>query len=154
MALKRSQIQMTDDEIATFLSSSKTMSLATLERDGAPHQAAMWFCLVGGSVVFWTFRKSQKAVNLIRDPRASILVESGETYSTLKGVQISCKCSLIDGEAEVREVGRILFKRYFGSEDTEENESSFMATANKRVAFRAETLHIASWDHGKLIGGY
>ena len=46
-----------------------------------------------GKIAFQTFRKSQKALNLRRDPRISVMLESGTRYDELKGL-------VIEGHAE------------------------------------------------------
>ena len=47
----------------------------------------MWFVAADDlAVSMATFRGTQKIVNLQRDPRVSLLVESGREYSELKGV--------------------------------------------------------------------
>lgn len=69
MPSSRDQIRMTDREIAEFLAQGRTLAVATNTLDGAPHLVAMWYALIDGKITFWTYRKSQKAVNLRRDPR-------------------------------------------------------------------------------------
>lgn len=46
----------------------------------------MWYAVVDGEIWLETKAKSQKAVNLTRDPRVSFLIEDGNTYDTLRGV--------------------------------------------------------------------
>ena len=78
---------MTPDEVIDFLSSGrKTLQVATIGKDGVPHVAPMWFVVDDGKVVFRSFTKSQKMVNLQRDQRLTVLVETGDTYETLRGV--------------------------------------------------------------------
>ena len=36
----------------------------------------------------WTYAASQKAVNIARDPRATLQVEAGEAYGELRGVMV------------------------------------------------------------------
>lgn len=151
---RRDQIVMSDDEVHEFLQNSKTMALATLSSSGPPHLVAMWFCLVDGYVTFWTFAKSQKAVNLRRDPRATILVESGEEYNNLKGVEVIGECELLDDHEVVLSIGRALFLRYMGDLHSQEELDAFLATAHKRVGFRLIPKAVVSWDHSKLGGVY
>jgi nitroimidazol reductase NimA-like FMN-containing flavoprotein (pyridoxamine 5'-phosphate oxidase superfamily) len=64
MPSKRSQIMMTDDEVQAYLDAARILNVATLGPTGHPHLVAMWFTMIGGNPVFWTFSKSQKIVNL------------------------------------------------------------------------------------------
>ena len=86
---RRDQIRMTDAEICDFLRTQKTIILSSIGPDGVPHPMPMWFAADDDlTVSMATFRGTQKIVNLQRDPRVSLLVESGHEYSELKGVVI------------------------------------------------------------------
>src|SRR5947209_15049869 len=93
---RREQIRMSEDEIQAFLDEQRTMAVATIGRDGFAHVVAMWYVLVDGKLAFWTYAKSQKALNLRRDHKATCLVEAGEGYNELRGVQIKGRATLID----------------------------------------------------------
>ncbi|MGA9870386.1 MAG: PPOX class F420-dependent oxidoreductase [Rhodococcus sp. (in: high G+C Gram-positive bacteria)] len=146
---QRAQITMTDAEIATFLERSRIANLATLGRDGAPHLVAMWYALIGGEVWFETKSKSQKAVNIRRDPRVTILVEDGHTYDTLRGVSIEGRAEIVDDPESAHAVGVSVWERYTGpySEDVRPFVEQMM---NKRVAIRLTAARVRSWDHRKL----
>jgi PPOX class probable F420-dependent enzyme len=149
---QREQIRMTDDEIARFLEAGQTLAVATINPDGAPHLVAMWYTLVDGKIAFWTYAKSQKTLNLQRDPRLTCLLESGETYGTLRGVQIHGTATLITEPARVREIGEALYRRNNDSAFGEQSQQIVAAQAPKRVVVIVEPTHIASWDHAKLGG--
>src|SRR4051795_8941320 len=91
---QRADIVLSDEEIQEFLEGSRTMTLATVDANGQPHLVAMWFALIDGDICFETKAKSQKAVNLRRNPVVSCLVEDGVVYEDLRGVAI-------EGTAEV-----------------------------------------------------
>lgn len=69
---QRSQITMTDSEIAEFVDRSRIATLATVAADGRPHLVAMWYAVIDGEIWFETKSKSQKAVNLRRDDRVTV----------------------------------------------------------------------------------
>ncbi len=108
---QRDQIRMTEQEIAQFLAQGRTLSVATINPDGAPHLVAMWYALIDGKIAFWTYRKSQKAANLRRDPRLTCMLESGDAYEELRGVQIHGVARLIEDAEQVREVGEAIYRR-------------------------------------------
>src|SRR5437773_1877977 len=86
---RRKTIALTPEEQRRFLEESHTIILTSIDRRGYPHSVAMWYVAdPDGTVVMTTFAKSQKAVNLRRDPRCGLLVESGRTYPELKGLLI------------------------------------------------------------------
>ena len=49
----------------------------------------LWYTVRDGDLWAWTFAKSQKIKNLERDPRCTVLIEAGEEYQELRGVQIT-----------------------------------------------------------------
>src|SRR3954452_10285724 len=87
---------MSEDEITAFLEQNRTMTMATNGPNGVPHLIAMWYGLLDGKVYFETKAKSQKAVNLRRDPRIAVMLEAGDTYDQLRGISIEGTAHLID----------------------------------------------------------
>ena len=83
MPKRRDQVHMSEQEMWDFIESQKSLQVATLNRDGSPHLVTLWFAIVDGRIVMETFTKSQKVVNLERDPRIALLLEDGEVYQEL-----------------------------------------------------------------------
>ena len=150
---RRDLIRMSYEEIRTFLGDQRTLQIATIDHDGWPHLVAMWYVLINDQVVFWTYAKSQKAVNLRRDPRITCLVESGVRYDELRGVQIKGRAIINDDRETVQRIGEVIFERYTGplNDNTRQLVS---AQAPKRVVVFVEPVEIVSWDHRKLGGSY
>jgi PPOX class probable F420-dependent enzyme len=146
---QRSQIQLTDEEIAAFVAQSRTATMATVGADGQPHLVAMWFALIDGQLWFETKAKSQKAVNLRRDGRISVLIESGDTYDTLKGVSFEGQGVIVDDADALWQVGVSIWERYTGPY-SEEMRPFVEIMLNKRVAVRVDVTRTRSWDHRKL----
>ena len=71
---QRTQIVMSPDEIEEFIARSRTATLATTGPDGSIHLVAMWYGIIDGEIWFETKAKSQKAVNLRRNNRCSVLI--------------------------------------------------------------------------------
>lgn len=152
---------MTDAEITEFLSSgAKVLQLATLGGDGSPHLAPMWFTMDDGRIVFRSFTKSQKIVNLMRDPRLSVLVEAGDAYAQLQGVMIQGTAKLVTDARYVLGIYGALAARYamVGDEpvqmDEQSLENAFGRFAPKNTAVIVEPSRVTSWDHRKLGGAY
>jgi general stress protein 26 len=155
MAGKRSQIAMTDDEVHAYLDSERVLNVATIGPTGHPHLVAMWYAMVSGKPVFWTFGKSQKIVNLRRDPKMSGLVESGSNYDQLQGVELRGQGLVVDDYETILEIGKAVGVKYRGPSALEDAALPFLeAQAAKRVGVVFEVEHIVSWDHTKLAGSY
>ena len=97
---RRSQITMTDDEVVEFIADRRTVVLATVKADGRPHLVPMWFVPDGSTIEVWSYGRSQKTVNLRRDPRATLLLETGDSYDQLRGVSLECDVELLDDPAK------------------------------------------------------
>ncbi|HEX6817908.1 MAG TPA: PPOX class F420-dependent oxidoreductase [Ktedonobacterales bacterium] len=152
---RREQIAMTPDEIRAFLVERRIASIATNGRDGFPHVVAMWYVPRDQTLAFWTYAKSQKAVNLRRDPHLTYLVEAGEDYGELRGVQIKGHAQISDDPAQVQQLGEELWRRYSsGGELSDAMRAMIAAQARKRIAVLVQPVDVASWDHRKLGGVY
>jgi PPOX class probable F420-dependent enzyme len=151
---RRDQIRMNDEEIRAFLEEQRTLQVATIDHDGWPHLVAMWYALIDDQIVFWTYAKSQKALNLRRDARLTCLVESGERYDALRGVQIKGRAVINDDRETVQRLGEEIYKRYTDGPLTDTIREMVAAQAPKRVLVFVEPVEIVSWDHRKLGGGY
>src|SRR5690349_21123598 len=62
------------DNVRAFLEEVRFATIATTNRDGSPHQTALWYALRGDTIVMNTGTASKKVRNLKRDNRASVLV--------------------------------------------------------------------------------
>ncbi|MBW2493657.1 MAG: TIGR03618 family F420-dependent PPOX class oxidoreductase [Deltaproteobacteria bacterium] len=155
---RRDQIRMTDAEIRAFLRAQKTVILNTIGPDGVPHPMPMWFVSDDDCAISMaTFRGTQKIVNLQRDPRVSLLVESGREYAELKGV-------VIYGTAELSTDTDAIIATLEAASQKETTEAGAKAraaihaevirTAPKRILIRVTPDRIISWDHSKLGGTY
>jgi PPOX class probable F420-dependent enzyme len=151
---RREQIRMIEAEIQSFLDEQRTMAVATIGRDGFPHVVAMWYTLVDGKPAFWTYAKSQKALNLRRDLRVTCLVETGEAYGELRGVQIKGRATLIEDAADVLRLGEAIWERYTGGPLDDAMRQMVAAQARKRVGVIVEPVEVVTWDHRKLGGAY
>jgi len=146
---QRRHIVMTDDEIADFVARSRTGTMATVGADGQPHLVAMWYGVVDGDIWLETKVKSQKVVNLKRNPRVSFLIEDGMTYDSLRGVSFEGVAEIRDDPDTIFAVGVSVWERYNGPY-TDNLKPAVDAMMNKRVAVRISANRVRSWDHHKL----
>lgn len=130
------------------------MNIATFGPDGNIHLVAMWYGFLGDNPAFETFTKSQKIQNLRRDPRMTALVEDGETYESLRGVEIVGTAVLHEDPEVVTAVARSVAERYIEVDSPEALDAAAAAMAVKRVAVEIVAEKVVSWDHGKLAGDY
>ena len=153
---RRRQITLTEDEQAELLDSERVVVVSSLGPRGWPHSMPMWFVVRDGDIWVWTYAKSQKVKNLERDPRATLLVETGFEYTELRGIQIEANAELVRDAEPVFEFAKELTVRYAeGIESVEGDAAAVLrAQAPKRVAIHFEPVRVATWDHRKLGGTY
>ena len=146
---QRSQITMTDDEIATFIEQSRTATMATNGPGGLPHLVAMWYAVLDGQLWFETKAKSQKVRNLRRDDHITCMIEDGYTYDALRGVSLEGRGVIVEDPDDIWRVGISVWERYNGPY-SEEVKPLVEIMMNKRIAVRVDVDRIRSWDHHKL----
>jgi PPOX class probable F420-dependent enzyme len=152
---RRGQIKLSGDEQRELLESERVVVVSSLGARGWPHSMPLWYVLRGTEIWIYTYAKSQKVKNLERDPRATLLVETGHEYGELRGVHIEAEAEIHRDLDSVYEVGKELTLRYSGAASLpEDGAEALKAQARKRVAVRFEPKRIASWDHRKLGGTY
>ena len=140
---------MSEEEVAAFLAERHTATMCTLNQDGSIHAVAMWYGFFEGRLALQTKAKSQKARNLSRDARMTCLVEAGERYDELRGVELVGRAVLLEEPDQVFAVGASVFDRYVAAY-TEESRNAVETMLKKRVAFVLDVGRTVSWDHRKL----
>jgi PPOX class probable F420-dependent enzyme len=142
----RDAVRMTAAETAAFLAEPRTLNVATVGPDGDIHLVAMWFTMHADCPVFTTYGNSQKVVNLRRDPRLTALVEGGDTYDSLRGVELVGTAQIIDDPAEVLALVVEIGVKYAGRSVQRDPQRA----AAKRVGVRLVPRRVVTWDHAKL----
>jgi PPOX class probable F420-dependent enzyme len=152
---RRKAIALTPDEERQFLEESHTIILTSIDRRGYPHSVAMWYVAdADGTVVMTTFAKSQKTLNLRRDPRCALLVESGRSYEELKGLLVRGRATLEQDEERVLDVLERVHAKYGMPGSASGMREAMRGQARKRVVIRVRPERVSSWDHRKLGGVY
>ena len=150
---RKDDIRMSPDEIRAYLREGHTMTFVTNGPRGYPHTVAMFFVIDDDLTIrFATYARSQKVKNIERDPRVTLLVETGTAYSELRGL-------MIEGDAEITtdleqtvatmvEANAVTGSPLPDLEQIPRDVKRKMA--GKRVLVRIKPSRFVSWDHGKL----
>lgn len=156
MPSRRDLIRMTDEELAAYLSEQRRIVLITIGPDGMPHPMPMNYGIdAAGRVLLSTFRKSQKVRNLERDPRASLLVESGENYQALKSAVLYCDVEILgDPDEVIAAMALIRADGQMAGSISAAMNAQVRASVAKRVVLRLTPYRTISWDHAKLASHY
>ena len=141
-------------ELAAFLDEQRTVICASNGVRGWPHLMPLWYVVRDGDIWAWTYAKSQKVRNLERDPRATLQIETGDTYDQLRGLMFEATVEIERDTDRVAALGAELLARYAGDSAPAEVTDAILAQARKRVALRFVLGRTATWDHRKLAGTY
>jgi PPOX class probable F420-dependent enzyme len=147
---------MTPDEVAAFLREARTLVLCTIGPDGVPDPVPMWFVLRAERIWMRTYATSQKVANLRRDPRVSVLAETGDRYAELRGVQLTGEVEVSTDIDLICEVFADLAVKYEGMDPAHRAGAvaGYRGTAPKMVALGLTVWRTASWDHRKLAAAH
>jgi PPOX class probable F420-dependent enzyme len=148
---RRQQIQLTPQEQAAFLKEPNKAALATIDKDGFPHVVAMGFLAKDGAVYMTSYAKAQKVLNIRRNPKVAVMIESGKNYGDFRGVLLRGLCEIIEDPAVVEKTMRELAGNQAGSSSVPRGAVS---SAPKRALLKIVPHKISSWDHTKLGGKY
>ncbi|GAA2636327.1 pyridoxamine 5'-phosphate oxidase family protein [Streptomyces vastus] len=143
------KIMMTPEELDEFLTTQRTCRVATVSADGAPHLSALWFAWDGTSLWLYSITRSKRWSDLRRDPRIAVVVDAGDEYGELRGVELSGTVEFV-GEAprtgepcpELGAVERLFAQKNFGLSE--------MPHDGRHAWLRLTPESIKSWDFRKL----
>ncbi|MGW1782812.1 pyridoxamine 5'-phosphate oxidase family protein [Streptomyces sp. NPDC002143] len=145
------KIMMTAGELDAFLADQRTCRVATVSADGAPHVSALWFLWDGTALWLYSVVRSKRWADLRRDPRVAIVIDTGEEYDALRGVELSGAVDFVGeaprtGElcAELDAVETLFARKNFGLDA--------MPHDGRHAWVRLNPAKIVSWDFRKLGG--
>src|SRR6266508_4258814 len=148
----RPEIRLTPEEQATLLQEARKAALATVDKDGFPHVVAMGFLARDGAIYMTSYAKAQKVLNIRRNPKVGVMIETGDRYADFRGLMIRGHCEIIDDPGQVETVIRESGRRQ--TRAGVPPQGGALASAPKRVVLKVTPEKVASWDHTKLAGHY
>jgi PPOX class probable F420-dependent enzyme len=153
---RRAEIKLSEGEQRELLEAERVVIVSSLGPRGWPHSMPLWYVPREGEIWIWTYAKSQKVRNLERDPRATLLLETGHEYVELRGVMIEAEAEIHRDLEVVSAFGKQLTVRYSEGIESVEGEAAaaLQTQAAKRVAIQFHPRRTATWDHRKLGGRY
>jgi PPOX class probable F420-dependent enzyme len=131
-----------DSHVQRFLSGKTVLVLATLQADGSPLAAAMWFVHDSDELTMISEVNTPKVRNIRRDPRVSVVGEAG-TGGDLKGVTIQGRAEFRDDDSAER---RALAERFLTKYHPHlERRWGGRMMPPDRVMFRIIPTRVTSW---------
>jgi PPOX class probable F420-dependent enzyme len=152
---RRAQIELSEVERRELIDSERIVAVASFGPRGWPHLMPLWYVPRDGEIWIYTYAKSQKVRNLERDPRATLMIETGHAYLELRGVEIEAEAEIHRDLETVLALAKEVTVRYAaGIGSVDPDAAALEAQARKRAAVRFRPIRVASWDHRKLGGTY
>jgi PPOX class probable F420-dependent enzyme len=154
MSAGREKVRLSEAEVQGLLEENIKVQVAANGHDGHPHLTTLFYVVRDGRIAFWTYGRSQKIVNLERDPRVTALVEDGTDYFELRGVSIEGRAEIVRDRETILEIGKAVSVRMFGVDSFEAlgdvGAQTVEKQADKRVGVIIHPDRVASWDHRKM----
>ncbi len=123
-----------------FLAANRFAVIATIDPDGAPHQAVVWYRLDGDALVVNSADGRRWPANLRRDPRIDLTVEDGYRYVQVRGRVAAVIDDQTIAQADIAEMAR----RYHADEGDEADRLiRDRFTKQHRVSFRIRPERVA-----------
>ena len=140
---------MTPAEMDAFLRTERTCRVGSISAAGAPHVSPLWFVWDGAALWLNSVVRSQRWHDLELDPRISAVVDSGEGFAELRGVELTGRVQVMADVprtsapvAEVADAERLFAEKYAGS--------STFTPDGRHAWLRLAPEKLVSWDFGKM----
>jgi hypothetical protein len=139
---------MTSGERDAFLAEQRSCRVATSGPDG-PHVTPLWFVWDGDRLWLHSVVRSQRWTDLERDPRVGAVIDTGDTYDQLRGVELRGTAEAVGQvprtsghDPAVAEAEQRFVDKYFGGAD--------MVFDGLHGWLCVTPTKIVSWDFRKL----
>jgi PPOX class probable F420-dependent enzyme len=146
---------MTEDELEQFLTDNLTVALVTINPDGTPLPTPLWYVNKGPTIYVATMRRLWKVKNILRDSRATAVVEDGDIYLKLRAAIVKGRAEIVEDEEELAWFNDQMAAKY----DHRRPQMEKMAAATQRHYASAQVVmklvpeKIWTWDNSKLRTG-
>ncbi|MFJ3667413.1 pyridoxamine 5'-phosphate oxidase family protein [Streptomyces sp. NPDC090106] len=141
-------IAMTPGEVDLFLASERVCRVATVGAGGHPHVTPLWFVWDGSALWLNSVVRSRRWADLARDPRVSVVVDAGDDFDELRGVELSGEVEVASEvprtsrpRADLAEIERGYARKYSGTPE-------FVADG-RHAWLRLTPARLVSWDFRK-----
>jgi PPOX class probable F420-dependent enzyme len=124
--------------VRRFLGTPRYAVVATVDEDGAPRQAVVWFLLEGDTIVVNSREGRRWPTNLRREPRISIAVTDATTESW---VGLSGKVEIVDDQERAHADIAAMARRYHADPAAAEQAIAEFKP-QRRVSFRLRATSI------------
>jgi len=138
---------MSPDEVDSFLAEQRTCRVATVGV-GGPHATPLWYAWLDGGLWLTSLSRSQRWHDLMADPRIAAVVDAGDAYDELRGVELRGRVEVI---GEVPRTGEPVPELVGPEQAFADRYSDGTIVRDGRHAWlRLVPEKITSWDFRKI----
>ncbi len=136
-------LTMNEDELQVFLDEERVLRLATLDDQGWPAVAPVWFVWHDGAFWVWNLEKAKRTPRLRSGTRCAFTVDGGQEYVELRGASGRLDYRFVPDDEVPDAVLRGFSRRYRGTDEP-------LPPADHHAWIRFEPTTLATWDFRKL----
>jgi len=126
-------------EQRAFLEEKRFAVVGTINVDGSPHLAVMWYLIDGDNIVVNSAQGRIKDRNLAADPRMSVLVEDGYRW-----IRVDGRARIEHDQGMTHADIRRLAARYYEDERRVEDSVKNNFSKQHRITYRLPIRRVAS----------
>ncbi len=136
-------LTMNPEELKVFLEEERVLRLATLDDQGWPAVAPVWFVWHDGAFWVWNLEKAKRTSRLRSGTRCAFTVDGGQEYVELRGASGRLDYRFVPDDEVPDAVLRGFSRRYRGTDEP-------LPPADHHAWIRFEPTTLATWDFRKL----
>ena len=133
-----------EPHVDQFLGQTLVSVISTVDANGRPCSAPIWYQWEDGAAYFFTGRRTLKWRNLLRDPHASLCVDWREP--PYKSVILSGVVEEVD--RQLYDLVLSMAVRYYGEEEGRKFAESYLEEESDLVIFRLIPTRVADYTEG------
>lgn len=142
-------VHMTPQEVQAFLDAKPSwIILSTIGRHGFPHSVPLGYFRLGDDIYLGCRANTQKTKNIDRNPKVSLVLETGGTMQDIKGVMIQGHATVYTDTENVLRLRREAARLRGVPDDALPQDIS------EGIAYiKVEPRRVISWDYGRDADG-
>jgi PPOX class probable F420-dependent enzyme len=131
------------DDVRTFLDDTRFATIATIDPDGSPRQAVIWYTVEGDEIVINSAVGRRWPTNLLRDPRiAFTVIDDGDGYHW---VGLTGTAVAVEDQATAQADIAAMARRYHADDpDKAERIIHRQFERQARISFRVQVAHVVT----------
>jgi nitroimidazol reductase NimA-like FMN-containing flavoprotein (pyridoxamine 5'-phosphate oxidase superfamily) len=142
-------VDMTDDEIGSFLDNHRVLRLATVSENGWPHVAPVGYAHLDDKLYVLSHPEQRKCQNIFHNNRVGAVVDDGDSYTTLRGVFIHGYATVVT-EDDLIETVESAWIDHFYHGSLPDVVKAVYSMRDAWMWFEIDPANIVSWDNRKV----